>query len=68
MNNSYFIFKQGKKYNESYSEVSSWFSTKSSLLEFVIVPKLPRNAKIEWQVYADTTDDEKKGMYIEDHR
>lgn len=28
-------------------------SCTSSLLEFVVVPKLPRNAKVEWQVYAN---------------
>lgn len=40
----------------NHSSFSIEYNTMPSMIEFVVVPRLPRNAKIEWKVYSDITD------------
>lgn len=47
------IVKEEWKYARTKCEEDKLSSHSSSLLEFVVVPRLPRNAKVEWQVYSN---------------
>ncbi|XP_076099990.1 uncharacterized protein LOC143069310 isoform X2 [Mytilus galloprovincialis] len=56
------IVKKEMKYaghtflNHNHSSFSIENNTMPSMIEFVVVPRLPRNAKVEWKVYSDITD------------